>query len=337
MFRDLVAHSPKCDKTRVRVPLRDVATMAREMDQKENRQPTSDHVPKPLNLTAVVFHESRCGSTLVANMLIGMDPEKHRVYSESPPPVTALRICGDDYEICSMDQAATILRDVLYMMGRTNDPKEQRVFFKIQSIGSRHIQVFRRAFPHTPWLFVYREPVQVMMSHLALGYRKANCLRSLHRPPTVTQQLVRRHQGYQSISQLAPEEFCAAHLATITESALHNLNQEASSSLTLGLPVNYENLPKALYQTILPDHFGVPTTETEIERILKVSSQYSKGRGNKNKEWQEDSARKEEEASAEIRQAAKIFLYKSYQELQAVQAQFLANSIEDQEEAEEEA
>jgi len=310
MFRDLVSKSPRCKKTTQKVFLKDIATMARQMDRDNQRQPTSLQVPKPLNISGVVFHESRCGSTLVANSLIGMNPTQHRVYSESPPPVTAMRICGEDYSLCSKQQAAAILRDTLYMMSRTNDPKEQRVFFKIQSVGSRHIEVFREAFPDTPWIFVYREPVQVMMSHLKYGIRRANCLRSHHNPPPVTQNLIKRH-GRDNTAQLSPQEFCAAHLATITESAMENLRQT-----NYGVPVNYASLPAILYETILPHHMGIPTTATEIHNILQVSSQYSKGRDDKKAEWQEDSTEKEKAASREIRQAAKEFMTESFAALE---------------------
>lgn len=311
MFRDLQAKSSRCEDTRIRVPLKEIATLAREQDEANSRTPEGEEVPKPLNFTGIVFHESRCGSTLVANTLIGMDPARHRVYSESPPPVAALKICGDDYERCTMEQAAEVLKDVIYMMSRTKDPVEERVFFKIQSVGSRHIEVFRKAFPTTPWIFVYREPVQVMMSHFAGGVRHANCLRSVRNPPQITKDLVRRHGFRAGPSQLAPEEFCAAHLATITETALENLNESQ-----YGTAVNYANLPGIMYEHILPEKFGVPTGETEIERILKVSGSYSKGRGSRKKEWKDDSEKKEEEASQAIRKAAKYFLLESYEKLE---------------------
>lgn len=98
--------------------------------------------------------------------MIAMDPIKHRAYSESPPPVNAYTICGDDFDRCSQEQAAAVLRDVIYLMSRTDDQREERVFFKFQSITSKKISTFQMAFPHVPWMYVYRDPVQVMMSHV---------------------------------------------------------------------------------------------------------------------------------------------------------------------------
>lgn len=156
-----------------------------------------------------------------------------------------------------------------------------------------------------------------MMSHLARGYRTANCLRQLSHPPAITKSIAQRH-GFKTTGELSPELFCAAHLASLTESAVNNLHQS-----DYGIPVNYEHLPNYLYEHVLPNRMGVKTTETEIERILQVSSQYSKGRGDRKREWQEDSDQKEKIASDEVRHAAKTFLKESYETLESLAQEML--------------
>jgi hypothetical protein len=113
------------------------------------------HVMQP---TGFVFHESRVGSTLVANSLAAMDPEAHRVFSESTPINMALSVCEDMGSDCDMDMAANLFRDVVYLMGRTNSPKEKHLFFKVSSAGTKRMNVMREALPTTPWIFVYRTP-----------------------------------------------------------------------------------------------------------------------------------------------------------------------------------
>ena len=144
--------------------LRKVAYLARWYDDKIAKNPSSKG-PKVLNITAVAFHESRCGSTLVANSMIAMDPVKHRTYSESAPPIKAYFVCDDNFETCSQEQSAAVLKDTMYMMSRTDDHREERVFFKFQSMISKCITTFQMAFPDVPWMYVYRDPVQVLMSH----------------------------------------------------------------------------------------------------------------------------------------------------------------------------
>jgi hypothetical protein len=348
MFRDMVGRSPLCDgrfdpenaddilqedeedipRGRVRVNLKKAREMAQKADD-GNMFPEA----KNLILSGVAFHESRCGSTLVANSLIAMNPAKHRVYSESPPPLAALSLCsraldGDDEGPCSIEQGAQVLQDALYFMGRSQDPQEERFFLKIQSVGTRSLEIFRQAFPSTPWIFVYRDPVQVMMSHFAHGKRAANCLRQMQNPPRVVQQLVaekRRHlskaerqddeEGEEDThhGRMSAEEYCAAHLATLTETAAAHIQL----SNGLGRAVNYVSLPKAMYEEILPA-WGLHVTSQEIQNILDISGHYSKGRGIQKKEWKDDSQKKVEMASPEIQDASKMFLQDSYNLLETL-------------------
>jgi hypothetical protein len=83
-----------------------------------------------------------------------------------------------------------------------------------------------------------------------------------------------------------------------------------------GVAVDYADLPEILYTTILPNQWNILITAQEVANIVQISSIYSKGRGSQAAEWHEDSERKEEAASAEIRKAAELFLQDSYNLLQ---------------------
>lgn len=84
----------------------------------------------------------------------------------------------------------------------------------------------------------------------------------------------------------------------------------------MGVAVSYADLPNILYSDILPNHWDIAVSEEEKENILKISGVYSKGRGNRAGEWHEDSERKEEGASPEVRKAADLFLRESFDLLQ---------------------
>lgn len=313
MFRHLVDASAGCATERYEVDLKEFADLARAHDAAIANSANAT-VPKALHMGGVVFHESRCGSTLVANALMAMSPTRHRVYSESPPPIAAIKTtCGDDFQFCSMQQAAALLRDVMYLMSRTNDEREERVFFKIQSVGSRHLQVFQMAFPEVPWMFVYRDPVQVMMSQLAPGLKNSNCVRGRNRAPTaVSDVLLSRGKNAHDAS---PELYCAAHLASITQSAVAALDRDPER----GTAVNYVDLPQALYEYVLPQRMGLPVSEREAQRIQEISGVYSKGVGKRHGEFHEDSKKKEAAASKEVRLAAKLLLQKSFDQLESRQ------------------
>jgi hypothetical protein len=301
----------------------------------------SSHDVHSMSPTGFIFHESRVGSTLVANALMAMDPASHRVYSESDPINSALNACQDTTSsTCDMDIHVQLFRDVVYLMGRTSSPKEKHMFFKVSSIGSKRIDVMQAAFPSLPWIFVYRDPVQTMMSHMDPaklkhirgGVPQAVCLRAKRRPP---QDLVAlASQSGANVNELTNEEFCAAHLvglqsceidclllemtlmslflqATLCESALKQMKKPHSK----GVAVEYEGLVDKLIESVFPTHFSINVDETARQKILSVSQIYSKSKPGKSKDWVEDSEKKEIRSTPEIRAASEKFLANTYFEL----------------------
>jgi hypothetical protein len=204
-----------------------------------------------------------------------------------------------------VEASANLLKDVVYMMGRSNDLKEEYLYFKFQSITTRMMQSFRTAFPTTPWIFLYRESVQVMMSHLDdLSHTShALCVRGKNKSAQIYS-FVKR-EGY-NLHDLEDEEICAIHLATFCESALKNL-EEANG---LGLAVKYSpDLVHDFLDVIFPKHFNAIVDAAGRERVLKVSGTYSKNRGDQEEgAFKSDSESKEENASNAIREASKLFL-----------------------------
>jgi hypothetical protein len=318
MNKDLINQSKLCKSSTIRVDLHEAVTKAREFDRLKQKNTNTSSSLSPMVRTmepkGFVFHESRCGSTLVANSLAAFDPEKTRVYSESSPPINAAKL----YNPAEEEESLQLVRDVIYLMGRTNDEKEEHLFFKIQSIGVKSIHIFRKAFPQTPWLFVYRDPVQVMRSHLkSQGTSQAVCLRSKRSPQQDLIKLVHRIGGIdKNLSTLSTEEFCAAHLATLCEAAITQIKDSDG----LGKAVNYSNLMTSLVEELIPKHFLNISSLSDGAKtnIAKVSEYYSKGRRG-GKEWKEDSQQKEITAWEELKNASAKYLQPSYLELETSQ------------------
>ncbi len=304
MFRFLVSQSG-CDgrKKQVVVDLAYIIKKTKAYDNSLKLQNKSD--VRSMDPTGFVFHESRVGSTLVANSLTAMNPPANRVYSEANTFNSALK-----------SDNPLLLRDVVYLMGRTNRVEEQNMFFKVSSIGSKRISVMREAFPDTPWIFVYREPVQTMMSHLdpakvnvkKNGRIMAVCTRARHDPPQDLYDLV--EQKGKRMNELSDQEFCAAHLASLCESALRELKKSNNH----GRAVEYDGLIDKLLDDIIPNHFGVAVDEEARQRVLEVSKTYSKAKAH-DVGWVEDSEKKVSHSTPEIRGASELILSKSYSDL----------------------
>jgi len=303
MFRLLVKRSCKNDDIYT-YDLKKIVELAIAMDKNDSN--STVHVMKP---NGFVFHESRCGSTLVANALTVMDPIEHRVYSESGPPMSASKACG---KIGKSGKSCQLLRDVVYMMGRTGDPNEQRMFFKIQSSGTNYIDVMKATFPDIPWIFVYREPVQIMMSHLKRKTERSNCVRHMAHYAMPKKTLEFLATIGRDVGGLSSVEKCALHLSNLCNAAILAINRSEG----MGKAINYENIVDKLITNIIPHHFKVPVVEERRKRIIEISGLYSKGKQHRGGEWKDDSEAKNEMASSEIREASKTFLYPSYDSLQ---------------------
>jgi hypothetical protein len=313
MFRDLVSGSPGCadDDQKVFFNFREVVMAARSYDEASDGT-----VVNVLEMPAVVFHESRCGSTLTANLLATWHPPQHRVYSESSPPIQALqRVCGENYDRCSVETAAAIFKDVIYLMSRSDDRREERVFFKFQSAGTRNIEVFQTAFPDTPYLFVYRDPVQVMMSQLARGVKTANCLQTQSNPSHIIRRILQKYG-----MNTTPEDYCAAHLASITERVMDSYTDYA-------IPINYRDMPTILFDTVFPQLLNEgPLAEADLRRMKETANVYSKGRGGATHEFAGDSEQKEAAANERVRAASERYLKSSYDRLEQKAALVLATA-----------
>ena len=109
-----------------------------------------------------IFHASRCGSTLVSQMLAAL-PE-NVVISEAGPVDAVLRSQMRNPAI-SEEQRVLWLRWLLNALGQRRFAAEKRFFVKFECWQVLLLPLIRRAFPDVPWIFLYRNPVEVMVSH----------------------------------------------------------------------------------------------------------------------------------------------------------------------------
>lgn len=135
----------------------------------------------------------------------------------------------------------------------------KNLFFKFQSITTSKIRIALLAFPSTPWAFVFRQPVQTMMSHL--DPRKGGegpCLRSMSMRETPKEVVAALSQfGQTNLKSNPREAWCAAHLNMLCQYALdaynefkHFAGEAAKTKITSegevvqrGMLIDYESLP----------------------------------------------------------------------------------------------
>jgi hypothetical protein len=146
--------------------------------------------------------------------------------SESAPPREILGC-----ELCTEDESVRLLRVVIGAMGRSQSPEHKHLFFKFQSALNLKNRLLFKAFPSVPWIFVHRDPVEVLVSHLggsgSAGSGSAVCLKTQGSPaPQVL--TILPGASRERASSLPEAQYCAAFLGALCTSAL-----EAAEGLPL--------------------------------------------------------------------------------------------------------
>ena len=246
----------------------------------------------PLRPSGFIFHMSRCGSTLVAQMLAAC--AENVVISEAPPideVVRARQVRPD----LGDDEHAGWLRS---MIGALGQPRAggRRLFVKLDCWHTLALPLFRRAFPDVPWVFLYRDPVEVMVSQ-----RKMPGMQMI--PGALGPELL----GIAPTRE-RPEDYCARVLARICEPIVQQ------HALGGGLLVNYRDLPDALWSAILP-HFGLAASAEERAMMEETAKFDAK---EPSFAFTPDAETKQRAASAAMRAAANERLGDIYGRLEAL-------------------
>jgi hypothetical protein len=195
-----------------------------------------------LEPTGFVYHMSRCGSTLVSRMLATVT--RNVVISEPDPVDTLVRLLPFGR---NEDRRVALLRALISALGQTRTGAESQLFVKLDCWLTSDLPLIRRAFPTVPWIFVYRNPIEVLVSQL--NQRGVHTIPSLIPPSTfgIDDSLV---------PAMPPEEYCARVLGSICSSAVRGLECGG------GLLLDYSQLPDAVWST-LPKHFRIQVTGEE--------------------------------------------------------------------------
>jgi hypothetical protein len=209
-----------------------------------------------LDPAGMIFHLSRCGSTLVSRLL-GTLPGV--VVVSEPSPLNAL--LGLDPNRVDGATLVQMVRLLVRALGRRRHGDEQHLVLKCTSWNIRRQEILTAAFPGTPWVWVQRDPAHVVASLLAkppgwLGLQAV--------PP---QTAVRFGVDPAALPTMTRPEFAARALGAMLLSAAAGPDRR--------LCVDHADLPAAVWDRVAA-HFGIEIDAAAIERMTEQSRFYSK-------------------------------------------------------------
>ena len=242
-----------------------------------------------------IFHASRCGSTLVSQMLAAV--ESNNVISESPLIDFVLRSHAGG-KIITDEQRVQWLQWVIGTLGRKRK-NAVRSYIKFDSWHVLQLPLVRRAFPEVPWIFIYREPLEILASHQQQP--GSQMVPGMLDPMTFRIDPAELHQ-------MPHGEYGARILSEVLEAAATHARTQG------GVLINYTQLPDAVW-SLLSTVFGVGWTVDDIERMKNAARFHAK---NPSLNFEPDSAQKREQAGPGLIQLAAKWLQTPYERLETL-------------------
>jgi hypothetical protein len=195
---------------------------------------------------AIFFHSSRCGSTLVMQLLSRVPG--CRTLSEPPLMDTLLHLDGVD---------DALITGLLRAFAKPSDGLPPKLFLKTDCWHLPHLNRLRRILPQTPCYFIYRDPAAILRSH-------------------------RRERGSQMVPGLVdtrllgidPASVNPADLDGYAERVLAAIFQQGVAAVESGevKPIAYGQLPHFLWETLGSDLGLSESSWTEAKARASINA-----------------------------------------------------------------
>lgn len=201
--------------------------------------------------SAFVFHASRCGSTLLSQMLAGLP---QCVVLSEPPVIDDFLI---RYGAAPPEIAVPGLRRLLRALGQQRHG-ETHFIIKLDSWHLPHLPLLRAAFPETPFWFLYREPHAILESHRR------------QRGPQMVPGLVLPAEFGANLAPGDLDGWCARVIAHLYEHALAHAGE-----LRL---LDYRQLPSIVWDALLGE-LGIDCTPQQLAAMRGRAGFHAKSAG----------------------------------------------------------
>ncbi len=209
-----------------------------------------------LPLKGFVFHTSHCGSTLLANMFRAS--KKTRVVSETEA-INGLLLSAIFYNLeekILLKSLKTIVESYLQPLAEA-----EQVVFKLTSWNVFFIELFQKAYPEVPWIFIDRKTEEVFASLLKSG---RGFVEWFYHPTNLLQNyFLGEEKQFESLEN---------YLFAMVEA-----HKKAAEKIRLGnnLFLEYPSFPNKFESEILP-HFNLNYSEKESENAEEARKYDSK-------------------------------------------------------------
>lgn len=235
-----------------------------------------------------IFHMSACGSTLLANMLRAIPCN----ISLGEPNVL--------YDLLAFNRNSEdvirLFRGCVNALGQRRLGVEENYIIKFGSASTLFLPQIIEAFPEVPRVFLYRNPVEVLVSNMKM--------------PTQEWLFESEVTGLDSTVMTERNtvlENCAAALRRSIEAFLDHSRDNH-------LIANYSQFSPRLLERIL-NFFSISASPADMDLMLSVGNRHAHGRESS---FEPDTDKKQSLASERLREVAQEYLFDLYEKLEGM-------------------
>ena len=220
-----------------------------------------------------IFHMSRCGSTLVSQMLSTTD----RFFVLSEP--TIINAVLDPALDISSDSRKSLLEAVVKSLLVCAPHESELMFIKFRSWNTLFLETILTSFPNVPWIFVHRQGTEVLQSVLQ---KPPGWLRSKRRYSSHFSKILAISQS--RIERMDQEEYVTRLLATFCDVAYKHRSFRS-------VFLEYPDIKNSFVE-LVEKLWDIKLSKDEIDSIHRTTKIYSKDTG-KSVEFKSDSETKQ--------------------------------------------
>lgn len=240
-----------------------------------------------------IFHTSYCGSTLLSNMLAAIPG--HLMLSEPGAVSTLLEGVGDRLGNDLTPHLPT-LRSTFQATARWMAGSADRYFVKFFSQSVHQVELLRLAIPGVPEIFLYRDPLEVVVANL--------------RDPTQSWIWLQKYTGLpldEALERPVAELF-ARGVGRTMEAMLAHLRPST-------VLINYAEIGPSMPRRLL-EFFGIPASD-RLEREMASHLAYDAKDTLRAKLFQRDVEQKRRAATSKVRDLVAQFAEPAFGRLEA--------------------
>lgn len=240
-----------------------------------------------------IFHMSACGSTLLTNMLRA--PDRNIALGEPNVLHNVLALSRGEpaYDVVKL------FKGCVSALGQRRLGIEENYVIKFGSPITVFQPIIMRAFPDVPCVFLYRDPVEILVSNMANPFQ---------------QWLFESEVTGCNITTMTEVntvlENCAAALRRTSHAFLDSIPERH-------LIANYSQFSRALIERVL-DFFAMSASPSEIDQMLSAGKGHSHHPG---ATFEPDTQKKQRSASPKLRAVADKYLGELYHKLESMRVE----------------